>query len=141
MVLRNIQANGLEAIIQAERLAVVGLAGPPVRFPRRSDVMNAILPDSSDSEDYDLVPTTTLSSIVAGRNLIDLMKLDCEGAEYDILLQAGEADVRKVTEIRMEIHRGPREELIARLMSIGYEIREYMGEDRGAGYLWMIRMA
>lgn len=32
------------------------------------------------------------------------LKLDCEGAEYDIILNASDADMTKITEIVMEIH-------------------------------------
>lgn len=136
---KNIVANGLDSIIQAKRVAVVGLPSAPVKFPRSSDVMNAILPDSSDSDDYDLVPTITLSEIVSPLDSVDLLKMDCEGAEYDILLRAGEADIRKAAEIRMEYHRGPRDELIARLTGLGYAVRQFMSEGLGGGCLWLTR--
>lgn len=139
VLLKNIEANGLGSIIKAERLAVVGFPSPPVRFPRNSDVMNAILPDSSDSDDYDLVPTITLSEMVSAMSSVDILKSDCEGGEYAIFLQADEADIRKITEIRMEIHRGPKDELVSRLVGLGYRIREYMSEPTGVGYIWITR--
>ena len=139
VLLKNISVNGMESIIQARHVAVVGQARAPVKFPRHSDVMNAILPDSSDSEDYDLVEAIPFSDIVSSLESIDLVKSDCEGAEYDIFLNCDEEDIRKIVEIRMEYHRGPRDELIGRLTGLGYAIRQFMDEGQGGGYLWLRR--
>jgi len=136
---KNIKANGLEPIISANHMAVVGADREPVKFPRRSDVMNAIMLDSSDAVDYDLVPTITLSEIVSHFDSVDLVKSDCEGAEYDIFLNSKGTDILKIAEIRMEYHNGPRDGLIARLSGLGYAIREFMAEDMGGGYLWVTR--
>jgi len=139
VLLKNIRANGLDSVIRAERQAVVGRASGPVKFPRASDVMNAILPESSESRDFDLVPATTLAEIVSSLKEVDILKSDCEGAEYGIFLQAAESDIRKLAEIRMEIHQGPKEDLLARLTRFGYDVRQFMGEDGGSGYLWLKR--
>jgi FkbM family methyltransferase len=136
---KNIVANGLEPIIRAKCVAVVGLPSDPVKFPRSSNVMNAILPDSSESDDYDLVSTLTLSEIVSPLDSVDLLKMDCEGAEYDIILRTSEANILKVAEIRMEYHRGPRDELVARLTGFGYAVRQFMSEESGGGCLWLTR--
>lgn len=136
---KNIEANGLENVIIAERRAVVGLPSSVVKFPRTSSVMNAILDDASEETDYDLVPAVTFSEIVGRAGPIDMLKLDCEGGEYDIFLNTAEADVRKTAEIRMEYHHGPRDEMIARLSGMGYAVRQFMDEGAGAGYLWLTR--
>ena len=139
VLLKNIRFNELDSIIQAKRFAVVGRPCAPVKFPRSSNVMNAIMPDSSESNDYDLVPTIPLSEIVLPLNSVDNLKSDYERGGYDIPLQTGEEDIRKIVEIRMEIHRGQKSELISRLVGLGYKIREDMNEDTGAGYIWMNR--
>jgi len=139
VLLKNIRVNGIDSIIRAKRVAVVGQARAPVKFPRRSDVMNTILPESSDSDDYDLVPAITFSEIVSSLDSVDLVKSDCEGGEYDIFLHCNESDMQKVGEIRMEYHRGPRDELITRLTGIGYAMRQFMDEGQGGGYLWLKR--
>ena len=137
-LLKNIEFNGLSSIIKAKRLTVVGLPSAPVKFPRNSDVMNAILPSFSASADYDIVPTTTLADIVSTLNSVDILKSDCEGGEYDIFLQATETDVKKIAEIRMEYHLGPRDELISKLKRLSYSVRKFM-VDEGGGYLWLKR--
>lgn len=138
-LLANIKVNGLESVIHAERRAVVGRPRTAVKFPRGSDVMNAIIPDSQEGEDYDLVPAVALSEIVASGDSFSLLKSDCEGGEYDIFLQASEADILKILEIRMEYHGGPRDELIARLKGFGYKVRQFMIEDAGGGYIWLAK--
>jgi hypothetical protein len=60
----------------------------------------------------------TLEHLPAG---IDLLKLDCEGAEYHLLSDARFIGHLNPREIRMEYHRGP-EPLAARLSEAGYEV-------------------
>ncbi|MBF0395183.1 MAG: FkbM family methyltransferase [Desulfobacterales bacterium] len=139
LMLKNIRANGLGSIIHANCLAVVGFHIKSVKFPRHSNVMNAILSDFSDYDDYNLVQTITLPEIISHLNSVDLLKLDCEGAEYDILLQAGNTVIQKIREIRMEYHCGPIDKIIARMDSIGYAVRQFISENHGGGYLWLIR--
>ena len=111
----------------------------PVRFPRNSDVMNSILPDSTDNDEFDLVQAISLSEMVSRMNSIDLLKSDCEGAEYDIFLHGNEKDIAKISEIRMEYHVGPRDELFSKLTGLGYTVRQFMSESIGGDYLWLTR--
>lgn len=128
ILLKNIETNRFGSIIRASRSAVVGAPRGPVKFPRASDVLNSILPDSTDSADYDLVPSIALSEILSPFKSVDLLKSDCEGGEYDIFLNAPKTDIQKIREIRMEYHRGPREQLVARLATLGFSAREYATE-------------
>lgn len=52
------------------------------------------------------VPSVTLAEVLAQQELerIDLLKLDCEGAEYPILMSAPPETLRKVDRIIMEYH-------------------------------------
>lgn len=54
------------------------------------------------------VTTLTLHDLFAQNRVIycDLLKLDCEGAEYDILFNADPATLSRITRICMEIHDG-----------------------------------
>jgi FkbM family methyltransferase len=53
------------------------------------------------------VKTTSLSQILKNNNIskIDLLKLDCEGAEYDILLNATKNTLSKIKRIVLESHK------------------------------------
>lgn len=61
---------------------------------------------NNDSEERVTVCCTTLAEIMKSNHLerIDLLKLDCEGAEYEILYPAPLACLKRITEIRMEYH-------------------------------------
>ena len=53
----------------------------------------------------------------------DLLKLDCEGGEYDIILNSPDASFEKIANIAMERH-GPPEPLVKRLRDLKYRVLE-----------------
>jgi FkbM family methyltransferase len=91
------------------------------------------------------IPCTTLSDIIDANNIerVDLLKMDCEGSEYEILYGAPKRCLQQVREIRMEYHNiaGDRRNgkaLGAFLSDHGYEI-VMLSPDSGAqasGNLW-----
>jgi len=52
------------------------------------------------------VPTRTLRSFLAAEGIerVDFLKMDCEGAEFDILLAAGPEELSRIRRIVMEYH-------------------------------------
>ena len=56
-----------------------------------------------------------------------------------MFLDGDQKGIRKVAEIRMEYHRGPRGNLIRHLTGLGYSTRQFMSEGSGGGYLWLTR--
>jgi FkbM family methyltransferase len=64
---------------------------------------------SNDSCKQIKVKTTTLEKIFKSNNIetIDLLKMDCEGAEYDILLNTPLKYLKKIKSIVMEQHMTP----------------------------------
>lgn len=57
------------------------------------------------SEQYEVVKTISFSKIVSALDSNNiLLKLDCEGAEYDILMNASYEDMQNVNEILIEMH-------------------------------------
>jgi FkbM family methyltransferase len=67
------------------------------------------------------------------------LKLDCEGAEYEILLNASAATLRKVERISLEYHIGLNDhapqELVDFLASRGFEVTLLPPQDVESGYL------
>ncbi len=59
-----------------------------------------------DSDTYIDVPTLSFDSMVNNYKLykIDFLKIDCEGAEFDILYNTSEESLAKVSKIAMECH-------------------------------------
>lgn len=74
------------------------------------------------------VPCQTLEKVINEQELqiIDLLKIDCEGAEYDILLSTPDEVLKRVQRIVMEFHELDRShshhELVDRLQSVGFEV-------------------
>jgi hypothetical protein len=87
------------------------------------------------------VRTTTLAEILVrdAAQGIDLLKLDCEGAEYDILFGAAPLDMSRVREIRMEYHSGRDTELKTYLRNAGFEITSFRPDSATTGNIWARR--
>jgi FkbM family methyltransferase len=138
---RNISENGLEGVVLPRRLAVTASAGDQVRFPVAASVYNRIAAPDALGE-HETVPTTSLARIVDddAPGGIDVLKLDCEGAEYDILL-APDAPLERVREIRMEYHGGRGAELAQSLARRGFSITRFVADSPLTGMLWARRTA
>jgi FkbM family methyltransferase len=61
--------------------------------------------NATDSQAME-VPTRTLRSFLAAEGIerVDFLKMDCEGAEFDILLSAGPEELGRIRRIVMEYH-------------------------------------
>lgn len=73
------------------------------------------------------VRCTTLADVIRDYELdrIDLLKVDCEGGEYDALLRSDPSALGKVNAIALEIHEGQgipgtKAKLVAHLEAIGF---------------------
>jgi FkbM family methyltransferase len=57
------------------------------------------------SENYEVVETITFDYILDSINSNDiLLKLDCEGGEYDVIMNANAGNMERISEIMIEIH-------------------------------------
>lgn len=98
--------------------------------------------DRQDGEGADhegvSTPSTTLNSIAADLQKIDFLKMDCEGAEYEILMQASEETIAKIKKIAMEWHGGRAafDELRAFLKERGFNEEFHGTEAMGNAYFW-----
>jgi FkbM family methyltransferase len=133
---RNIANNHYEDRIIAVNMAV---------SDADSVMMNIDLPDKNqvNVSAYDpqgaatafQVPSTTLAGLIAEHHLesIDLLKLDCEGGEYPILLSAAPEVLQRIKNIALEFHEiegSARllEDVQAKLRAAGYVLRTHDGD-------------
>lgn len=76
-------------------------------------------------EEYDngtKIPTMTLESILDTYNIDSaILKMDCEGSEYDIILSSNKETLRKFTHIEIEYHYGY-DDLKKKLESVGFDV-------------------
>ena len=91
---------------------------------------------SDDRENETQVQTATLESMMGKHNIhqIDYLKLDAEGAEYEILFNAPKTIIEKVRKIVMELHPHPEhtpEKMLSFLEDCGFEnkIDKYGGNE------------
>jgi len=134
---RNVRENGLEQVIRTYRLAVSGRAGDRVNFPVAASVYNRIA-DAGSPGEFEVVETTSLRRILeaGGMASVDLLKLDCEGAEYGILMGEERAPLERVGSIRMEYHEGRADELVSFLEASRFEVQLLRPDSEWTGNLW-----
>lgn len=135
LLTQNIELNGFDNV-SAVRAAVGGSRGETVLFHGKDSVLNTIHEDRAPGgTESEKVQCVTLEDIFRAHNLdhCDLLKLDCEGAEYDILYSADVSCLQKVSRITMEYHVAPGEDkrrkadsLGTYLESIGFKVVRYI---------------
>jgi FkbM family methyltransferase len=138
---RNIRVNAAEGRIQPERLVVAATSGDMVKFPVASSRENAVIKGETTVK-FQMTPTETLEDLLDryGLQSVDLLKLDCEGAEREILLSTPPTVWRRIRDIRLEFHYQGDTELRPFLSSRGYALIKH--ERRGGagdGIMWFAR--
>ncbi len=75
---------------------------------------------------FEDVPVLMLAEFLTSNGIdqVDFMKMNIEGAEYDVLLTADEATLRRIHSMCVEVHPDPdgrTEKLISRLQEVGFK--------------------
>lgn len=91
-----------------------------------------------EEREHERVESMTLDEIVTSFERVDFLKMDCEGAEYEILMQASPATIAKVEKIAMEWHGGRKafDELREFLKEKGFREEWHGTEHMGSAYFW-----
>jgi len=112
LLVKNIHLNGLESRIFPFQLAVSSQGGVRNFFrsryrPTSNSIFEKNLSEKGEYEEV-RVESRTLEEIFRNENLdrCDILKMDCEGAEFEILLSAPFSVLRRVGRITMEYHDG-----------------------------------
>ncbi|GBD25570.1 31-O-demethyl-FK506 methyltransferase FkbM [bacterium HR30] len=138
---QNARASELAGRVQVFPLAVAAREGEQRLALTRAEVLNRLVPATTSDEQTIWVRCTTLEQIFT-RNSIercDLLKIDCEGAEYDIVLTASESVLRRVRRMAIEWHAVPGhspQELVERLQSIGFRVQQEGDPGGKLGYVY-----
>lgn len=141
---QNISINNLQDRVRAFHLAVAGSSGSKELNLVESPLNSLVVGDTSQRRL--LVNCVTLSDIIAKHNLtkIDLLKVNCEGAEYEIIEHCSDNDLAKVHDIRMEYHNLSREakdgRYLAKLLeNRGFCINRFTNYRNKSGFIWASR--
>ncbi|MBS3055447.1 MAG: FkbM family methyltransferase [Candidatus Aenigmarchaeota archaeon] len=104
---KNISLNHGKEKIHPFNLAVGGKSGLTSLFISKENVGGHSIFPSPKLESKQNVRITTLTDILRGKRIekCDFLKLDCEGAEYDILFKITKNMLAKIKRIGMEYHR------------------------------------
>jgi FkbM family methyltransferase len=135
----NIRANHLEGRIHAFPSGVGGVAGKRKLYLSESPYHT--LYENAEGQKFIEISCVTLKDVFEMNKLerIDLLKLDCEGAEFEILLNAPESCLQRIQEIRMEYHsRGGNKiaDLRAFLEKKDFRMTRWKPEAENSGIIW-----
>ncbi len=135
LLIRNLARNGCSHVA-ARRAALVAQRGPVRVY--RSQVGtggHSIRPDLAlQDQEFEEVEGITLADVMEEYQLghCDFLKLDCEGAEFEILQQIDPEICRRVHRLVLEYHVFPGKdkhqqagELVTRLRELGFSIDHY----------------
>lgn len=114
--------------ISPRQAALVGKAVPTVRLylsevdSTRNTVAGKEIESGERLDDFVDVPTVTLEDVVGSG--CDLLKLDCEGAEFESVLHADDDTLRRAQRIILEFHRiaGSPDVIVDRLEAAGMDV-------------------
>ncbi len=104
---KNVISNNLNGRVKVFNLGVAGTAGEKEINLSSSSTDNSFYTEiGSIMTGTQTIVCTTLAGIIYNNKLdkIDLLKLDCEGAEFEILMSSSKEVLDKLSEIRMEYH-------------------------------------
>lgn len=84
------------------------------------------------------VPCVSLQTVMDenGITKCDLLKMDCEGAEYDILYNCPVDYLQRIDQIAMEVHRGEKENQNIDALEAFFRQRGFYTRRRPVGMLW-----
>lgn len=136
---RNVVANDLGHIITPLQYAISDTDDQTIPFPVSASPYNQMGADHGSAETAD-VETRTLKTIMSTRfeGDIDLLKMDCEGAEFEIFAATAGEDLRRVAELKMEYHREEYVDLLARLKTDGFDVTFHQpGRQPSTGTVWL----
>ena len=141
--------QGRMANVEALQAAAGGLARRAILYRRGFAAANTLAESDnygSRFEPLETVEVLPLEEIFSrfGIDSCDLLKVDCEGAEYELLLEAASDTLRRVGAIAAEVHVGlvdhSSAELERRLAREGFTVSTTPLQDiEAGGYLYAVR--
>ena len=111
-------------------------------FVAKHNVGHSLVASNTGSDRKVSIECVSLADIFADNAIThcDLLKLDCEGAELEILEAAPAGILRQIRRIWLEWHRGyDLDDLIRRLVDGGFRVVSRTAGDDGRGMVWADR--
>lgn len=139
-LLQNVRENNLEKVIVPINMAVTGNDNAAVKIPLAYSPQNKTQSciDEELCSEYEIINTISLKGILErySINHVDMLKLDCEGAEYEIIHAAKASTFFKIKDIRMEYHQGSVNTLVSNLKKYAFRVVKFKPETSQMGNIW-----
>jgi FkbM family methyltransferase len=141
---KNIRANNLSDRVTLFNCAVAGATESRKMAVGESPLNSLINADRAVNEQK--VQCITLRKVLEDCELssVDLLKLNCEGAEYEILASCSTADFLKFPNIRLEYHNFDNVRngaaVVKVLREAGYHILRFTNYQNVSGFIWATRI-
>jgi FkbM family methyltransferase len=144
---RNAEQNGWSARIVVDERAVAGHSGFADFVDNGAgSALNGLIdsvPTGATGESATSVPTTTFDEVVASREQpVDVVKLDCEGGEYDAVLNSSTKSWASVDRVVLEYHPSTQhnlDELTTWFTSCGLSLLRQHATSADQGTAWLTR--
>ena len=138
---RNIAANSFEGRVAAVQAAVSGQSGR--RLLNQFGALDAAADPNATGEWVEVVAFEDL--LASSDGPIDLVKMDCEGSEYDIVESVSPAALERIERLLLEYHPAPPDrirQLFAKLVNAGLAERWRHDDQPGQlGVVYLSRVA
>ncbi len=148
VLVENIGINGLADRVFAFRLGVASKRETRSLYFGDASPFHSLYSAGGDGRRCVEIPCVSLSDILEDNRIdaCDLLKIDCEGAEYEILYNTPASCFGKIREIRMEYHNRPDRDprfqigsLRAFLLGNGFEAVKVREDSGYSGIAWFVR--
>ncbi|NQV76793.1 MAG: FkbM family methyltransferase [Lutibacter sp.] len=129
---KNILENNFDNLI-IPILAACGSSNKEISIdPNNHSGMRSILHEYPDGFKISMI---TLEQIIADYDVSNaILKLDCEGCEYEIILNSLPSILKKFTDIQIEYHDGYKN-LEEKLLSVGFEVSHPIIDNVNRGHI------
>ena len=138
LMLENIGRNSLQTVIAPHHNAVTSKSGDVVAIPKGASPQNRIAYGPASGDEYESVQTISVDDIVKREGIacVHLLKMDCEGSEYDILAGISNATFSKIRRIIVEYHDGRVRQIDEDLKRHRFTLEQHVPETDRMGMLW-----
>lgn len=123
-------------------IAVSGIGGTRDLFVSANSSQHSLAEGPFSTRHTIKIPTMTLDQVLDETGHIDFLKMDCEGAETEIILNASERALTSISKIAMEVHHSQRAKpmrLLLKRLSSHFTILAIQYRTPELGYLYAIR--
>jgi FkbM family methyltransferase len=88
---------------------------------------------------YEKIQCESLDNMFKNNNIrcCDVLKIDCEGGEYEAFYNASSSTLRMIKQIRMEYHKGDIQKLIKFLERKGFKVTYRRIDNDVSGIVWL----